>query len=92
QFLCSICLDVFTDPVTTPCGHNFCKNCINEHWNSDDQYLCPMCKKVFNSRPELHINTFMSEMVSKFRQEAQQKASSSSSEHQAAKPEVPCDV
>ncbi|XP_053192385.1 E3 ubiquitin-protein ligase TRIM39-like isoform X2 [Scomber japonicus] len=93
QFLCSICLDVFTDPVTTPCGHNFCKNCINEHWNSNDQYLCPLCKKVFNTRPELHINTFISEMVSQFRQEAQQKASSSSSEQQAAKPgEVPCDV
>ncbi|XP_053192384.1 E3 ubiquitin-protein ligase TRIM39-like isoform X1 [Scomber japonicus] len=81
QFLCSICLDVFTDPVTTPCGHNFCKNCINEHWNSNDQYLCPLCKKVFNTRPELHINTFISEMVSH------------SSEQQAAKPgEVPCDV
>ncbi|XP_062294890.1 nuclear factor 7, brain-like [Scomber scombrus] len=93
QFLCSICLDVFTDPVTTPCGHNFCKNCINEHWNSTDQYLCPMCKETFNTRPELHINTFISEMVSQFRQEAQQKASSSSSEQQAAKPvEVPCDV
>ncbi|XP_062294964.1 E3 ubiquitin-protein ligase TRIM39-like [Scomber scombrus] len=93
QFLCSICLDVFTDPVTTSCGHNFCKNCINEHWNSNDQYLCPMCKKVFYTRPELHINTFISEMVSQFRQEAQQKASSSSSEQQAAKPgEVPCDV
>uniref|UniRef100_A0A7N6A4B1 B30.2/SPRY domain-containing protein n=1 Tax=Anabas testudineus TaxID=64144 RepID=A0A7N6A4B1_ANATE len=25
QFLCSICLDVFTDPVSIPCGHNFCK-------------------------------------------------------------------
>ncbi|XP_042243690.1 E3 ubiquitin-protein ligase TRIM21-like [Thunnus maccoyii] len=93
QFLCSICLDVFTDPVTTPCGHNFCKNCITEHWNSDDQYLCPMCKKVFNTRPELHINTLLTEVVSQFRQEAQQKASSSSSEQQAAKPgEVPCDV
>ncbi|XP_042243677.1 E3 ubiquitin-protein ligase TRIM21-like [Thunnus maccoyii] len=93
QFLCSICLDVFTDPVTTPCGHNFCKNCITEHWNSDDQYLCPMCKKVFNTRPELHVNTLFSEVVSQFRQEAQQKASSSSSEQQAAKPgEVPCDV
>ncbi|XP_067441721.1 E3 ubiquitin-protein ligase TRIM21-like [Thunnus thynnus] len=93
QFLCSICLDVFTDPVTTPCGHNFCKNCITEHWNSNDQYLCPMCNKVFNKRPELHVNTLFSEMVSQFRQEAQQKASSSSSEQQAAKPgEVPCDV
>ncbi|XP_062282376.1 E3 ubiquitin-protein ligase TRIM21-like, partial [Scomber scombrus] len=92
QFLCCICLDVFTDPVTTPCGHNFCKNCINEHWNSNDQYLCPMCKETFYTRPELHINTFISEMVSQFRQGAQQKASSSSSEQQAAKPEVPCDV
>ncbi|XP_042283910.1 E3 ubiquitin-protein ligase TRIM21-like [Thunnus maccoyii] len=93
QFLCCICLDVFTDPVTTSCGHNFCKNCINEHWNSNDQYLCPMCNKVFNKRPELHVNTFISEMVSQFRQEAQQKASSSSSEQQVAKPgEILCDV
>ncbi|XP_053195463.1 E3 ubiquitin-protein ligase TRIM21-like [Scomber japonicus] len=93
QFRCSICLDVFIDPVSTPCGHNFCKNCINEHWNSDDQYLCPVCKKVFNTKPELLINTLFSEMVSQFRQEAQQKASSSSSGQQAAKPGgVPCDV
>ncbi|KAJ4944871.1 hypothetical protein JOQ06_013411 [Pogonophryne albipinna] len=42
QFLCSICLDVFTDPVTTSCGHNFCKNCITEHWDKSDQYQCPM--------------------------------------------------
>ncbi|XP_044198356.1 E3 ubiquitin-protein ligase TRIM39-like [Thunnus albacares] len=93
QFLCSICLYVFTDPVTTSCGHNFCKNCITEHWNSNVQYLCPMCKEVFYTRPKLKVNTFISEMVSQFRQEAQQKASSSSSEQQAAKSgEVPCDV
>ncbi|XP_067442083.1 E3 ubiquitin-protein ligase TRIM21-like isoform X2 [Thunnus thynnus] len=81
QFLCSICQDVFTDPVTTPCGHNFCKNCITEHWKSNDQYLCPICKKVFNTRPKLKVNTFISEKVSH------------SSEQQAAKPgEVPCDI
>ncbi|XP_037621720.1 E3 ubiquitin-protein ligase TRIM39-like [Sebastes umbrosus] len=92
QFLCSICLDVFTDPVCTSCGHNFCKNCINEHWNTSDRYLCPMCKKVFNTRPELHVNTLLSEIVVQVRQSAQQKTSSSSSEQQMSKPgEVPCD-
>ncbi|XP_074490446.1 E3 ubiquitin-protein ligase TRIM21-like [Sebastes fasciatus] len=93
QFLCSICLDVFTDPVAIPCGHNFCKTCITEHWDINVLCQCPNCKKVFNTRPELQVNTFISKMAAQFRQSAQQKASSSSSEQQAAKPgEVPCDV
>ncbi|XP_056272687.1 E3 ubiquitin-protein ligase TRIM21-like [Pseudoliparis swirei] len=92
QFLCSICLDVFTDPVSTPCGHNFCKACITQHWNVNVPDQCPNCKKLFYTRPELQINTFISEMAAQFRQAAQQEASSSSSEPQAAKPrEVPCD-
>ncbi|XP_033490772.2 E3 ubiquitin-protein ligase TRIM21-like [Epinephelus lanceolatus] len=93
QFLCSICLDVFTDPVTIPCGHNFCKTCINTHWDINVPYQCPNCKKLFYTRPELQVNTFISEMAAQFRQSAQQKASSSSSEQQVSKPgEVPCDV
>ncbi|XP_049430821.1 E3 ubiquitin-protein ligase TRIM21-like isoform X1 [Epinephelus fuscoguttatus] len=93
QFLCSICLDVFTDPVTTPCGHNFCKTCITTHWKMNVKCQCPNCKKVFSTRPELQVNTFISEMAAQFRQSAQQKASSSSSEQQVSKPgEVPCDV
>ncbi|XP_067446950.1 E3 ubiquitin-protein ligase TRIM39-like [Thunnus thynnus] len=91
QFLCSICLEVFTNPVSTPCGHNFCKNCITEHSNINVQCQCPNCKKVFYRRPELQVNTFISEMAAQFRQSAQQKARSS--EQQGAKPgEVPCDV
>ncbi|XP_051236990.1 E3 ubiquitin-protein ligase TRIM21-like [Dicentrarchus labrax] len=93
QFLCSICLDVFTDPVTIPCGHNFCKTCITEHWNINVPCQCPNCKKVFYTRPQLKVNTFISEMAAQFRQSAQQKASSSSLEQQVSKPgEVPCDV
>ncbi|XP_059191299.1 E3 ubiquitin-protein ligase TRIM39-like isoform X1 [Centropristis striata] len=81
QFLCSICLDVFTDPVTTPCGHNFCKTCITEHWDKSVQCKCPNCKEVFDSRPHLRVNTFISEMAAH------------SSEQQVSKPgEVPCDV
>lgn len=34
QFQCSICLDLFTNPSSTPCGHSFCLGCISEYWNS----------------------------------------------------------
>uniref|UniRef100_A0AAQ4QMQ1 B30.2/SPRY domain-containing protein n=1 Tax=Gasterosteus aculeatus aculeatus TaxID=481459 RepID=A0AAQ4QMQ1_GASAC len=54
---------------------------------------CPNCNQGFTTRPELRVNTFISEMAAQFRLSAQQKASSSSSEQQAAQPgEVPCDV
>uniref|UniRef100_A0A3Q2QIZ2 Ret finger protein-like 4A n=1 Tax=Fundulus heteroclitus TaxID=8078 RepID=A0A3Q2QIZ2_FUNHE len=53
QFLCSICLDVFTDPVTTPCGHNFCQTCITQHWEVNFPFKCPLCKELFTSRPQL---------------------------------------
>ncbi|XP_034064312.1 probable E3 ubiquitin-protein ligase TRIML1 [Gymnodraco acuticeps] len=93
QFLCSICLDVFTDPVTIPCGHNFCKACISEHWDRNVPSQCPNCNKLFFPIPELQVNTFISEMAAQFRQSAQQKASSSSSEQHVVKPgEVPCDA
>ncbi|KAM4555708.1 E3 ubiquitin-protein ligase TRIM11-like [Odontesthes bonariensis] len=97
QFLCSICLDVFTDPVTVPCGHNFCKHCITEHWDTNGSSDCPLCKESFQRRPPLRVNTFIREMVAEFRCEAEQRSSSSSSssssEQQDAKPgEVPCDA
>ncbi|XP_041668912.1 E3 ubiquitin-protein ligase TRIM47-like [Cheilinus undulatus] len=93
QFLCAICLDVFTDPVSTPCGHNFCKTCITSHWGSDVQVRCPLCKKTFPTKPELQINTLISEMAAHVKGTAAHKATSSSSEQQVAKPgEILCDI
>lgn len=67
EFLCSICLDAFMDPVTMPCGHNFCKSCITKHWSISRQQQCPLCKERFDPRPVLRINTFKSEMAAHFR-------------------------
>ncbi|KAM3877443.1 E3 ubiquitin-protein ligase TRIM21-like [Diretmus argenteus] len=92
HFLCSICLHVFTDPVSTPCGHNYCKSCITQHWDVNDQSKCPMCNKHFNRRPELLVNTFISEMAAHYRRSAQKKASSSPDQRCAKPGEVPCDV
>ncbi|XP_041695018.1 E3 ubiquitin-protein ligase TRIM39-like [Coregonus clupeaformis] len=56
QFQCSVCLDVFTDPVSIPCGHNFCKACINGYWDNTDLCQCPLCKQIFHRRPEPDVN------------------------------------
>lgn len=75
KFLCSVCLDVFTEPVSTPCGHNFCSTCIQNYWDSCDICQCPMCKRRFSPRPELHVNTFVSELAAEFKMLPRVKAS-----------------
>ncbi|XP_060947489.1 E3 ubiquitin-protein ligase TRIM39-like [Limanda limanda] len=75
RLLCSICLDVFTDPVTMSCGHNFCSSCLHTYWDSGDTCQCPMCKREFSTRPELQVNTFISELADEFKKLVQVKAS-----------------
>uniref|UniRef100_A0A671Z2W4 Uncharacterized protein n=1 Tax=Sparus aurata TaxID=8175 RepID=A0A671Z2W4_SPAAU len=75
KFLCSVCLDVFTEPVSTPCGHNFCRPCIHKYWDSSDVCQCPLCNRTFSPRPELHVNTVMSELAAEFKTQVQVKAS-----------------
>ncbi|XP_004685275.1 PREDICTED: tripartite motif-containing protein 60 [Condylura cristata] len=42
---CPICLDFLTDPVTIPCGHNFCRSCIQQCWKDlPGRFPCPVCR------------------------------------------------
>ncbi|XP_064803785.1 E3 ubiquitin-protein ligase TRIM39-like [Oncorhynchus masou masou] len=97
QFQCSICLDVFTEPVSIPCGHNYCKACIRGYWDSTDLCQCPMCKKTFDKRPDLFVNTFISEMAAQLKKLAPVEVTpitpGKPQTTTLAKPgEVPCDV
>ncbi|KAI5092123.1 bloodthirsty-relatedprotein family, member 6 [Silurus meridionalis] len=73
QLQCAICLDVFIDPVSTPCGHNFCMTCLKECWDNSSSCQCPLCKQDFAKRPELHVNTFISGLAARFRKLGQKK-------------------
>ncbi|XP_059896968.1 E3 ubiquitin-protein ligase TRIM39-like [Gadus macrocephalus] len=87
NFSCSICLDVFSIPVSTPCGHNFCRACITKFWDEQVKYKCPVCNKLFNTRPDLRVNILISEMVDRFGTSVRVK------EQPCVEPaEVPCDV
>ncbi|XP_041659371.1 E3 ubiquitin/ISG15 ligase TRIM25-like isoform X2 [Cheilinus undulatus] len=68
QFCCSVCLEILRDPVTIPCGHSYCLDCIEDYWNRakhKGQYTCPQCRQVFNPRPLLNRNTVLGEVVEK---------------------------
>uniref|UniRef100_A0A3Q3WKG5 Uncharacterized protein n=1 Tax=Mola mola TaxID=94237 RepID=A0A3Q3WKG5_MOLML len=43
DFECSLCMRLFYEPVTTPCGHTFCKNCLERCLDHTAQ--CPLCKE-----------------------------------------------
>lgn len=65
MLVCSICRDVYKKPVTTPCGHSFCRQCMENHYDKEQEllgasggvvargYTCPDCCASAPHRPQL---------------------------------------
>ncbi|CAH2225931.1 E3 ubiquitin ISG15 ligase TRIM25-like [Pelobates cultripes] len=68
ELTCSTCLNIYTDPVTLPCGHNFCRVCIENVLDTQRVrgYSCPECRQLFNTRPDLQRALKLCNIVESF--------------------------
>ncbi|XP_018416150.1 PREDICTED: probable E3 ubiquitin-protein ligase TRIML1 [Nanorana parkeri] len=47
--LCPLCSCYFKDPVTTECGHSYCRVCLVTYAGGKEnmgQLMCPSCRRV----------------------------------------------
>ncbi|XP_040197901.1 E3 ubiquitin-protein ligase TRIM39-like [Rana temporaria] len=66
---CSVCLNIYTDPVNLRCGHNFCRVCIDHVLDTQEGsggYSCPECREKFQDRPALQRNITLRNIVENF--------------------------
>lgn len=46
---CTICQDIFRDPVVLACSHSYCRACLQNWWSGKTILECPMCKSRSSS-------------------------------------------
>jgi len=62
EFECQICMDLLIEPVTTVCGHTFCKICLIRYLKT--KLNCPMCRKtILQSKDSLNKNVLLENLV-----------------------------
>ncbi|XP_056392477.1 E3 ubiquitin/ISG15 ligase TRIM25-like isoform X2 [Hyla sarda] len=69
ELTCSICLSVYTEPVSLRCGHNFCRSCIVQVLDTGDGsggYSCPDCRAEYPERPALEKNRKLGNIAKHF--------------------------
>ncbi|XP_060938184.1 uncharacterized protein LOC133015068 [Limanda limanda] len=71
---CSVCHDVFRDPVILSCCHSFCKDCVEKWWRGKEEKLCPLCKSR-SSKRKPRCNLVLKNLCETFLQERDQSSS-----------------
>ncbi|XP_076120220.1 zinc-binding protein A33-like [Alosa pseudoharengus] len=77
DFTCSVCCDIFKDPVLLLCSHSFCEVCLQQFWKSKGSRECPFCRRISsNDNPPLNLH--LRNLCEIFLKERSQRASAGS--------------
>ena len=61
---CILCMKIFYIPITLPCGHTFCKHCVECLLDHDDK--CPFCRQIFYLNPnDFPVNIILKNIIEK---------------------------
>eukprot|EP01024_Parvocaulis_polyphysoides_P054629 TRINITY_DN5527_c0_g2_i3.p1 TRINITY_DN5527_c0_g2~~TRINITY_DN5527_c0_g2_i3.p1 ORF type:complete len:479 (+),score=43.31 TRINITY_DN5527_c0_g2_i3:204-1439(+) len=60
---CSVCYRLLYEPVTTPCGHTFCRTCLARSLGLSSK--CPMCRTVLHMGQELPVTIVLHNLIKK---------------------------
>ncbi|CAI5687263.1 zinc-binding protein A33-like [Oreochromis niloticus] len=71
---CTVCLDIFKDPVVLSCSHSFCKSCLQTWWGDKTVHECPLCKRK-SSRSDPTRNLALAKACKAFQMERDQRVS-----------------
>ncbi|KAI1456740.1 hypothetical protein F4805DRAFT_431553 [Annulohypoxylon moriforme] len=55
---CQVCYALFLDPLTTTCGHTFCRSCLQRILEHSD--LCPVCRRKLSIQPQANSKSYPS--------------------------------
>ncbi|XP_028460143.1 nuclear factor 7, brain-like [Perca flavescens] len=73
DFCCSVCHEVFRDPVVLSCSHSFCKDCLKSWWTEKPTRECPVCKRISFYEPACNLE--LKKLCESFLQQRDQRAS-----------------
>lgn len=63
---CIICQGLLAWPVTLPCGHSFCRDCLQGLWGAGRRSCCPTCREGAAQPLRLRKNTLLQDLADKY--------------------------
>ncbi|XP_029106060.1 nuclear factor 7, brain-like [Scleropages formosus] len=74
ELVCSVCCEIFKDPVLLPCSHSFCRSCVQQYWEQKSSRECSVCRRrssIEHPPPNLVLKNIIE---SYFKQKSQSEA------------------